>query len=104
MVIDMLGQIPDKETVRLMTRGWLGTSYMALFGPRLARSIGIPDVEFNALLDLPKEDVWRKWANKLDTIEMPSVADRVQEFDEAGMRWCCLQNSNVGISAEPRRR
>jgi len=101
MVIDMLGQIPDRETVRLMTRGWLGTSYMALFGPGLARSIGVPEAEFNALLELPKDEMWQQWVKKLDSVELPSVADRVKEFDAAGLKWCCLQNSNVGISDEP---
>lgn len=100
-MIDMLAQIPDRETVRLMTRGWLGTPYMELFGPGMARSIGVSEEEFDALLKLPKDEMWQRWERKLDTVEMPSVSERVREFDEAGLRWNCLHNSNVGIAAEP---
>jgi len=101
MAIDMLGQIPDRETVRLMTRGWLGTPYMELFGPGMARSVGIPEEEFTALLNLPEEEMWRQWERQLDTARMPSVAERVREFNQAGIRWSCLQNSNAGVSAKP---
>jgi len=100
MVIDMLAQIPEKESVRMMTRGFLGTGYMELFGPGVAKSVGVPEDDFRALLTLPQDEMWKKWMKMLDSIEVPSIADRIREFDEAGLSLGCLQNSNVGVSPE----